>query len=323
MVVRKLTMDVSIAMCTYNGARYLDAQLGSIAAQTRQPAELVVCDDGSTDATEEIVRAFAASVSFPVRWVRNERNLGSTKNFEKAIGLCRGGLIALCDQDDAWMPEKLERLAGVLERAPKIAGVFSDALLMDDNGAPVEGTLWARFRFTDRDRQLFGVNPTYSLMKRPIVTGATLMFRASFLQQLLPIGPDWVHDEWIALLLAAAARIEPIPERLIRYRLHAAQQIGVRRASRRELLRTAQVRRIAFFERHARKYPQITEKLAGFAGSEKAVQHARAKAAYMHKRAELLRRGLPARVLRGLTLLPGHFRYGSGVVSYLRDFAHA
>src|SRR5882762_9087557 len=100
-------MKISIAMCTYNGARYLREQLDSIAAQTRPPSELIVCDDNSLDETREIVAGFAASAPFPVRLGVNEQNLGSIRNFERAIKLCEGDLIALSDQDDVWLPEKL------------------------------------------------------------------------------------------------------------------------------------------------------------------------------------------------------------------------
>src|SRR4030095_14430308 len=86
---------VSIALCSYNGERYLQEQLDSIAGQSRLPDELVVCDDRSLDETAEIIRAFASKVPFPVRLTINERNLGSTKNFEKAISLCRGDIILL------------------------------------------------------------------------------------------------------------------------------------------------------------------------------------------------------------------------------------
>src|ERR1019366_197610 len=93
---------ISVALCTYNGERFLSQQLASIGKQTRLPDELVVCDDSSTDRTVAIVREFAASVSFPVRVFENQRNLGSAANFERAIRLCDGDLIALSDQDDIW-----------------------------------------------------------------------------------------------------------------------------------------------------------------------------------------------------------------------------
>ncbi|HEY2971172.1 MAG TPA: glycosyltransferase, partial [Pyrinomonadaceae bacterium] len=111
-------MKISVAMCTYNGAPYLREQLNSIAAQTRPPDELVVCDDVSADLTCEIVTSFAASVHFPVRLYVNEQNLGSTKNFERAIGLCEGDIIARSDQDDVWLPEKLRRIEDCLQRNP-------------------------------------------------------------------------------------------------------------------------------------------------------------------------------------------------------------
>src|SRR5215217_714545 len=104
----------SVAMCTYNGARFVAEQLASIAAQTRPPDELVVCDDRSTDATIAYVREFARTAPFPVRIFENEKNVGSTKNFERALELCEGDFIAFGDQDDVWLPEKLRKLEDAL-----------------------------------------------------------------------------------------------------------------------------------------------------------------------------------------------------------------
>src|SRR5215207_2518174 len=98
---------ISIALCTYNGEQYLQQQLDSFVAQSRPPDELVVCDDRSTDRTVPIVEDFAKRAPFRVELVINETNLGSTRNFEKAIGLCTGDIIFLADQDDVWLPEKL------------------------------------------------------------------------------------------------------------------------------------------------------------------------------------------------------------------------
>ena len=89
-------------MATFNGDTYLSPQLQSLARQTLLPHELVVCDDGSTDRTLEIVRAFAADAPFPVRVHRNDEHLGFADNFLKAAVLCGGELIAFCDQDDVW-----------------------------------------------------------------------------------------------------------------------------------------------------------------------------------------------------------------------------
>ena len=142
----------SVAMCTYNGARRLREQLRSIAAQSLLPAELVVADDGSTDSTCDIVADFANHAPFPVRFVRNSLNLGSTKNFEQVIELCSQEFIALSDQDDIWRSDKLARLAEVFASKPEIAGVFSDGRLIDDESKPIGRTLWQAFGFNKRTR---------------------------------------------------------------------------------------------------------------------------------------------------------------------------
>lgn len=105
-----MTPSISIAMCTFNGERYLSEQLASIAAQSRPPYELVVCDDGSSDGTLRILAAFAEGCVFPVRVVENEQNLHFTGNFLKAASLCSGSYVAFCDQDDVWRTDKLEKI---------------------------------------------------------------------------------------------------------------------------------------------------------------------------------------------------------------------
>src|SRR5687768_17349654 len=100
-------MKISVAMTTYNGASYLREQLDSILAQTRMPDEVIVCDDRSTDATPELLREYSARAPVPMTIVFNEQRLASTKNFEQAIRLCSGEIIALSDQDDVWYPHKL------------------------------------------------------------------------------------------------------------------------------------------------------------------------------------------------------------------------
>src|SRR5688572_30528777 len=120
-------MKISVAMCTYNGADFLSDQLESIIAQSRPPDEIVVCDDGSTDETQTLLKQFAAASPVHVTLHFNEKNLGSVKNFEKAINLCTGDVIALSDQDDVWYADKLQLIENVFRAAPKAGLVFSDA----------------------------------------------------------------------------------------------------------------------------------------------------------------------------------------------------
>jgi glycosyltransferase involved in cell wall biosynthesis len=219
--------EISVAMCTYNGERYLGEQLDSIARQTILPVELVLCDDGSVDATPEIVAKFARSAPFKVNFVRNPTTLGSTKNFEQAIRLCRGELIALCDQDDFWKDLKLASLAGAFVDN-SIGGVFSDGDLMDGQARKTGRTLFKAFGFTAALRaewRTLGAAPV--LVRLPVVTGATLMFRSRLKASLLPISPRWIHDAWIAWVIAAISKLEFLETPLINYRVHASQQEGV------------------------------------------------------------------------------------------------
>ena len=122
---------ISIAMCTYNGDRFLREQSESILNQTRLPDHLIVCDDGSTDTTRSLLEQFARKSPFPVELRFNSRNLGVTRNFEQALMACRSDFIALCDQDDLWHPRKLERLTEVLEANPQAGFACSNAELID------------------------------------------------------------------------------------------------------------------------------------------------------------------------------------------------
>src|SRR5437868_6261824 len=117
-------MKISVALCTYNGEKYLPDQLASYLKQERLPDELVICDDGSSDNTVEIIKRFATEAPFPVQLHVNENNLGSTKNFEKAFQLCQGEIITPSDQDDVWHEKKLLQLERAFKEHPQIGLVF-------------------------------------------------------------------------------------------------------------------------------------------------------------------------------------------------------
>ena len=222
-----MTATISIALCTYNGERFLSRQLASIRHQTIPPYELIVCDDCSTDRTIEIVRAFAASVAFPVRITRNEHNLGFVANFEHAIRLCEADLIALCDQDDIWYPVRLERSLQEFTTDPELGLVFSDADIIDDQDQLTGMQLWTSFGFVGKRKEQMLSGDYTVLVKNRFVTGATVMFRSRLRENCLPVGSGWLHDEWIVAIAAAVAGVRPIDSALIRYRKHTSQQIGL------------------------------------------------------------------------------------------------
>src|SRR5438270_9952995 len=117
-------LTMSVAMCTFNGEAFLDAQLESIGAQGRPPDELIVCDDGSTDRSREIIAQFARRFAFPTRVTVNQTNLGSTRNFEQAISLCSSNVVVLADQDDIWYPNKLKSIEKPFLQSQDVVAVF-------------------------------------------------------------------------------------------------------------------------------------------------------------------------------------------------------
>lgn len=220
----------SVALCTHNGARFLKEQLASIAAQTRKPDELIVSDDVSTDNTLELLEAFRREAPFPVFVFAQPVNLGSTRNFEYALRQCTGDLIALADQDDVWSPQRLEASEDFMQRHADAAFVFTDGTLIDEAGKSQAQTLWQTFHF-DPSLQNSMQEKQYSiLLRHRFITGATITLRAGLLPHVLPFPSSWVHDEWLAAATPFYADIGMLAAPLLRYRVHAAQQVGAQRA---------------------------------------------------------------------------------------------
>jgi glycosyltransferase involved in cell wall biosynthesis len=224
-------MKISIALCTYNGEAFLPEQLESIENQTRRPDEMIVCDDGSSDGTWDILQAFKKNSCFPVQIFRNEKTLGSTKNFEKTILLCNGDIIALSDQDDVWKQHKLEIMEGVFGREPSSGYVFSDAEVVDEDLNPLEYGLWEAAGFQGPLFMMFSKGQqTLCFLRMRFVTGAAMAFRASLRNLVIPfpVNTVWVHDNWIAACLSSNGAFGvPISEKLFLYRQHLKQQIGI------------------------------------------------------------------------------------------------
>lgn len=243
---------ISIALCTYNGTKYLSPQLESYLAQTYPPDEVVVCDDCSQDETVSILDEFAERSPFSTRVRVNEQNIGYTKNFENAISRCSGDIIFLSDQDDVWEPNKIESVVDVFDNDCEVGMVFSDAKLVDETLQPLGSNLSDFFEYPDllkRGGVVKWEDLAPRLLKRNMVAGNTIAFRAKYNKVILPIPLDlpWrAHDGWIAMLLSMTAKCVFINEPLVKYRQHAGQLIGAdpRRHTRRmfNLARTTLVK---------------------------------------------------------------------------------
>lgn len=219
-------VNISVAMCTYNGALFLAQQLESMLIQTTQPDELIVCDDGSTDQTLEILNSFAKTAPFKVSvFKNNQQPLGSTKNFEKAISLCSGEIIVLSDQDDVWMSNKISTLKRAIDDGAGL--VFSDATLVSANLEPLGYSLFDSLNLNKAEKKLIKSSQlAHVLLRHNIITGATLAFSRRHLELIMPFPKNWVHDAWLGFLVACVDNAQIIDSPLIKYRQHSNNQIG-------------------------------------------------------------------------------------------------
>ncbi|HZW95162.1 MAG TPA: glycosyltransferase family 2 protein [Candidatus Eremiobacteraceae bacterium] len=316
-------ITISVAMCTFNGMRFLRAQLESVAAQERPPDELVVCDDGSSDGCEEIVREFSGQTTFPTRLVINERNLGTTKNFEKAISLCEGTIVALADQDDVWYPHKLARIEKAFLESPAAVAVFSDADLIDVDANLLRVSLWDSFLFDARDRKRFANgNAVQILTRNHIVTGATMAFRKKFFDILAPFHD--FHDRWLAFLLATCGQFEPIADRLMQYRRHEGQQFGPGSLTvREEIMRIRKTDANVYLgeiERFHKLHEKLEKHKANFRYADLAQREIKRKISHLERRVQLPGRNVARipEVLREV-LKGDYWRYSAGWKSVAKD----
>lgn len=205
---------VSIAMCTYNGERFIKEQLESILSQSYKNLEIIITDDCSCDNTREIIKNFSLKDS-RIKYFFNEKNLGFIKNFEKSISLCTGDYIALSDQDDIWVDEKIEIF---LDKIRDSKLIYSDALLIDDKSNFLQDRL-----IVPHKNPISGSSPL-SFLFTNCVSGNTLMFERTLLKDILPMHNNLAfHDTWIALIASTKGSIVYHEKPLTLYRRYDDQ----------------------------------------------------------------------------------------------------
>jgi len=207
---------VSVVLCTYNGAVYLEEQLRSVQAQTWSDLEIIVVDDGSTDNTVAILREYA-SRDPRINIYINEHNLGLVLNFEKGCSLSKGKWIALCDQDDYWFPEKIEKMVNAIGDHPM---AYCDSLLCDQDLQDMGKCVSDLVHYEDwvDARQLCIFTRTY---------GHSTLFTRELFDKACPFRKEIPHDGWMAFNGTLYGGVKYIPEALVKYRQHAGNVSGV------------------------------------------------------------------------------------------------
>jgi len=219
---------ISVAMATYNGEQYIRKQLDSIYTQTYSNIEVIVTDDCSSDATVNILKAYAKSHG--LQYYVNKKKIGFKKNFEEAVSYCNGKYIAFADQDDIWLPQKLQVLVDNIGTNDLIC---SNATLIDEQDHIIcQSWMEATKLFLCKKEDRFTC-----LVFRNFVTGCTVLIRKEFLDKYSPI-PDTekYHDYWFALCAAKNNGVEYLVEPLVLYRQHEEQDTGANELGARKIL---------------------------------------------------------------------------------------
>lgn len=222
---------ISVALCTYNGEKYLSQQLDSILSQTVPVDEIVIVDDCSRDSTLEIIGDYLLRFPNIVKLYRNEFNLGSSRNFERALTECQGDYIFFSDQDDIWREDKVELVVSYLDET-NMLGVFSNGKLIDNNNNQVDYfTLFSVLNLQPYVKS--GILDKFAFeilcLKRNFVTGAALTITKAAKEVVLPfrVSDYIIHDMWMALRLSELHKLGCLDECLISYRIHPGQQVGL------------------------------------------------------------------------------------------------
>lgn len=212
---------ISVALAAYNGEKYIEQQLESLRKQTLPPDEVVICDDCSSDRTVEICRRFIEKNSLSGWRVElNGKNVGYCRNFYSAVEKTQGDIIFLCDQDDIWDNNKLEVMAGIMEKNPKLEMLSCRYRLIDGDGNIAEGLSVPHYK-ADFGGSLEQVTAE-SLIGHSYIRGCSSCFRKSVKERIKPIDLSGLlgHDWQIAMLSALGGGAAVINLPLMSYRCH-------------------------------------------------------------------------------------------------------
>ena len=210
--------EISIAMATYNGEKYLLEQLQSFSKQSVLPTELVIYDDCSTDKTCEIIEEFSKSVPFEVKLIKGEKNIGGSVrdgyglSFSKAAENCIGDYIFFSDQDDVWFPNKIEKHLEIYKQNPNISFITSRPYNVDENLNELPNKT---------------TNPFQDMLTQKFVMGCCSSGKKDFFKLMLPIESGISHDWWATVCAVSINQFYETDEELQYYRYHQNQTSGV------------------------------------------------------------------------------------------------
>ena len=222
-------MKIDVLMATYNGEKYLREQMDSILEQSFGDFRLLVSDDGSTDGTREILNEYVGKDSRVVVFLQN-KNLGSTKNFEFLMRKVESECFMFSDQDDVWQKDKLQKSIDKMKEEDCDL-VYSDLEVVSEDLDVLHKSYWKLKGF---EKKVKRYNHFESLYLNNYVTGSTMLVKSKWLEKILPL-PDKskfiLHDYWTALVVSKFGKMAYVDEPLLKYRQHLDNRIGSKRKS--------------------------------------------------------------------------------------------
>lgn len=224
---------ISIALCTYNGAAYLKEQLDTLINQSYPNCEIIIVDDCSKDNTVEILKQYAES-HHQIKLYINSENLGYTKNFEKAIGLCNGEYIALCDQDDIWDKNKISIMIGHIGNNMLI---YHDSAFVNEAGE-VLGNKISDIRncYSGSDSRVF--------LFENCISGHSMLFKKELMDYADGFKKEIIHDWWLAYVATNIGSVLFLNQVLVQYRQHNNANTNILRQKRDKVLKPGSLEKI-------------------------------------------------------------------------------
>lgn len=225
-------MKVSLVLSTFNGSQYIEEQLDSLLRQTRPLDEVLICDDCSTDNTPELIQAYIKVHQLNWKLFRNKANKGWKRNFHDLLYRASGDCFFLCDQDDIWLPNKIELMVETMSANPDIDVLSCSVDPFYEDGSQKTKAATSE---ADKGNELIvfqGIDEKAVYVQRP---GCTYCVRGTFLKEISSYWDvDWAHDAVLWMLAETKGSLALYNRRLVRFRRHSGNASARRKLNRSE-----------------------------------------------------------------------------------------